>query len=364
MAKTMSSSTAMVASRKAVDVPETRRDFFPDPLSLVLEGLRLRCMMPGVSEMTAPWGVTFGLMSPKEIRQHAESIGLSPPPWNPPTVRGTVLAIVRGSCWLTMAEHHIRLPLVGGDLVLITRPSPHTLSDDPRTPPKPLKELIRREHIEQRVGLRHGGGGAPTTFLNGAFFFGDEQDNPLLAILPPVIHVRGEQGRAVPWLEDTVRFLIHELASPRPGAQSVVNHLAHILFIQAVRAHFSTLPPDTAGNWFAALQDPEIGPTLGLMHLRPEEQWTVASLADHTAMSRSAFAAKFMAVVGQPPLRYLTDCRMRKARELLRNGKMGLKAVSNKVGYTTESAFSNAFKRYTGLAPGAFRNSEKREIST
>jgi AraC-like DNA-binding protein len=333
--------------------PEFR--FGPDPLTLVLESIRLRCMIPGVNEMTAPWAVTFGALKPEEMRRHAESIGLTPPPWDPPTMQGTVLAIIRGNCWLTVAEHNIRLPLVGGDLVVITRPSPYTLCDDPKTPPKKALDLIRREHIVNRIGLRHGGDGAATTYLNGPFFFENEEDNPLLAILPPVIHVPGEQGRAVPWLEDTVKFLIHEIASPRPGAQSVVNHLAHILVIQAVRAHFAAHTPETSGNWFAALQDPEIGPALGLIHMRPDEPWTVATLAEQTAMSRSAFAARFMAVVGQPPLRYLTDCRMRKARDLLRSGRMGLKAISAKVGYTTESAFSNAFKRYTGLSPGAFR---------
>jgi AraC-like DNA-binding protein len=115
--------------------------------------------------------------------------------------------------------------------------------------------------------------------------------------------------------------------------------------------------PAPNNNWFAALNDAEIGPALGLMHIKPEEPWTVASLAEHAAMSRSAFAARFMAVVGQSPLKYLTDCRMRKARDLLRDGRLGLKAISAKVGYTTESAFSNAFKRHIGQSPGAFRNS-------
>jgi AraC-like DNA-binding protein len=344
------------SSRQEADASEFR--FGPDPLTLVLESIRLRCMMPGVNEMTAPWGVTFGEFKPADMRRHAESVGLTPPRWDPPTMQGTVLAIIRGSCWLSVPAHEINLPLVGGDLVVITRKASYTLSDDPGTKPKKVLDLLGREHIVKRIGLKHGGGGPATTYLNGPFFFEDEQDNPLLAILPPVIHVPGEQGRAVPWLEDTIKFLIHEIGNPRPGAQSVVNHLAHILVIQAVRAHFAAQDSETAGNWFAALQDPEIGPALGLMHMKPEEPWTVASLAEHSAMSRSAFAARFMDVVGESPLRYLTDCRMRKARDLLRGGRLGLKAISAKVGYTTESAFSNAFKRYTGLSPGAFRSSE------
>ncbi len=337
--------------------------FGPDPLTHVLEGIHLRCMIPGVSEMSAPWGITFGGMDPKEIRRHIVSMGLAPPPWDPPMMRGTLLVVIRGNCWLEISEHDINLPLVGGDLILITRPAAYTLRDHPRTPAKHFKELVRREHLERREAVRIHGGGAETAYLNGAFFFEDEQNNPLLEALPPVIHVRGEQGRAVPWLADTVAYLIHELASPQPGAQSVVNHLAHILFVQAVRAYFVTLPEEAASNWFTALQDPEIGPALGLMHLRPEEPWTVASLADHATMSRSAFAAKFMAVVGESPLRYLTECRMRKAKDLLRDERLGIKAVSAKVGYATESAFSNAFKRYTGESPGACRAKMRKETS-
>jgi AraC-like DNA-binding protein len=343
----------------AEDLQSPDRDFGPDPLTLVLESLRLRCMMPGVNEMTAPWALTFGATSPAEMRRHAESLGLNPPPFDPPSVQGTVLAIIRGNCWLVVPGHKLKLPLVGGDLAIITRPGPFTLCDDPKTPAVKFQEIVRREHIVKRLGLRHGGGGAPTTYLNGPFFFEHEQDNPLLASLPPVIHVPGEQGRAVPWLEDTIKFLTNEIASSRPGAQSVVNHLAHILVIQAVRAHFSAMGTEPNNNWFTALSDPEIGPALGLMHMRPEEPWTVASLAEHSAMSRSAFAARFMAVVGQPPLKYLTDCRMRKARDLLRDGRLGLKAISAKVGYTTESAFSNAFKRQTGQSPGSLRGNPR-----
>ncbi len=333
--------------------------FLFDPLTAVLEGIHLRCMIPGVHEMTAPWGVTFGFKNAREMREHAESIGLAPMPFDPPRIRGTLLAIIRGSCWLEMPEHDVKINLVSGDLVILTRNTPHTMRDDPQSPAKHMKELIRREHIEQRLGLRDGGGGPMTTYINGAFSFQDEQDNPLLASLPPVIHVRGEQQREVPWLADTIRFLTHELSTPKPGAQSVINHLAHILFMQAVRAYFTTLPADAAGNWFAALQDPEIGPVLGLIHARPEDPWTVASLADQATMSRSAFAARFMTVVGQSPLKYLTECRMRKARDLLKDNRLGLKAISSKVGYATESAFSNAFKRYAGASPGAFRSSIK-----
>jgi AraC-like DNA-binding protein len=331
------------------------RPFAPDPLTIVLEGLRLRFMLPGVSEMSAPWGIQYGAMSKEAIREHVTSMGLTPPPWDPPTVRGSVIAVLRGHCQLEVDGEPAAIPLAGGDLAIITRPGPFVLRDDPASPVVSFRDVIRREHIERKESIRFGGGGAATTLLNGPFFFEDDHENPLLASLPAVIQVRGEQGRAVPWLSDTVRFIVHELENRTPGGDWVVGHLTHVLFVQAVRAHFASLHHHDRASWFSALTDPDVGPALGAIHLKPDVAWTVASLAEQTSLSRSAFAAKFMTVVGRPPLQYLTDCRMRKARDLLRQEHVAIKSVASRVGYATESAFSNAFKRHTGTAPGAFR---------
>jgi transcriptional regulator GlxA family with amidase domain len=158
-------------------------------------------------------------------------------------------------------------------------------------------------------------------------------------------------------MRSIAKLLSRELFNLDPGAQSVINHLGHALFVLAVRAYLASLPSDASGSFIHAVLDPELAPALALMHVHPEEPWTVASLAEHSNASRSAFAARFTDKLGRPPLQYLTECRVRAAKSLLRTTKLGMKTISGKVGYSSESAFGNAFKRVTGMSPGAYRAS-------
>lgn len=285
-------------------------------------------------------------------------MGLAVPPRDPPAIRGSIVAVLRGNCCLEIPPHKVRLALAGGDVVLVTRDAPFILRDDWRTPYRDLHDLVRRENIERLRGLRHGGGGVATTFLSGAFHFEDEEDHPLLSALPPVIHIRSAESPSAQWLDNTLKFMNSELATRPPGSQSIVNHLAHVLFIQAVRTYAASLPEDSPGNWFGALLSSELGPALEAMHSRPEQPWTVASLANQACTSRSAFSARFSAAVGKPPLLYLTECRMRRAKALLRDTSLGVKTIAEKVGYSNESAFGNAFRRAAGVSPGAYRRSK------
>ena len=103
------------------------------------------------------------------------------------------------------------------------------------------------------------------------------------------------------------------------------------------------------------MTDPDMGPAVALMHSQPDAPWTVASLAERVAMSRSVFSARFTALVGKPPLQYLSEWRMQKASHLLRTTRDELKEVAAKVGYESPSAFSKAFTRWAGVAPSVYR---------
>lgn len=348
---------AAAAARSAHTAPPLQ----VDPLAHVLQNVRLRAVLPRPHEMTAPWGVRFGGTPTAEVRAHPQSMGFAPPPGNPPVTRGSLVAITRGDCWLEVEGETDPRALSSGDLVLLSGDVPFTLRDHPDTIATNFRELIRREHVEQMRGLHHGGGGMRTSFLCGFFSFVGDEDHPLMAVLPPVIHVRGGRNgeTTLPWLRGAVALLDQECAARRPGAQCVVDHLAHVLFVQAVRAYANDATAAAAGapNWFRAMLDPDIAPVIGLMHLHPGEPWSVASLANQAGCSRSGFAAKFTAAVGRPPLQYLTECRVQAARALLRDTRLGIKAVARQVGYATESAFSNAFKRVTGVSPFAYRKS-------
>jgi AraC-like DNA-binding protein len=312
-------------------------------------------MLPSAHEMTAPWGVQFGGIDPAVLRRHIESMGLESVR-EPPPLRGSIVAVLRGNCCLELPQQKVKLPLAGGDVVLISRKDPFILRDDWRSAVRNIHELVRREDIEHLRGVRHGGGGVPTSFLSGMFFFEDEEDHPLLTALPPVIHLRAANPDAPPWLDSTLKFINSEMTTLPPGSHSIVNHLAHVLFVAAVRTYAAALPAEAPGNWFKALFDRELAPALGQIHAHPEEPWTVASLADLACLSRSGFSARFSACLGKPPLQYLTECRMRKALQLLRETDLGIKTVGQKVGYSNESAFSNAFRRAVGSSPGTYRH--------
>jgi AraC-like DNA-binding protein len=331
-----------------------------DFLSEVLESVRLRCVVHSRNEFTAPWGFYFpaelkGIPNASRIPGPNESV--------PQGLGGSFYLITQGQCWLEVDDAGAPIQLGPGDLVVLTESRSHTLRDSPDSPVRPLWEILKPEHIQQRGGARYGGGGALTTFICGPFFSDDREHDRLFPALPPCIHLpRGAPG-SPGWLPDLTRILIAETESFGPGSQGIIDHLAQVLFIQAIRHYVAALQPDgrdAPGNWLRAMFDPDIGQTLAKIHATPEVPWTVASLAQSVAMSRSAFAARFAELVGQPPLHYLTDYRMRKAAELLRNGRAAIKEIAGVVGYDSEAAFSHAFKRVFGVAPGAHRKQQIR----
>jgi AraC-like DNA-binding protein len=73
-------------------------------------------------------------------------------------------------------------------------------------------------------------------------------------------------------------------------------------------------------------------------------------------MSRSAFAARFTRLLGEPAMSYLARWRMQVAHGALEEQPdIGLGELAARVGYGSEAAFSRAFKRLVGVAPGAVR---------
>lgn len=134
--------------------------------------------------------------------------------------------------------------------------------------------------------------------------------------------------------------------------------MADVILVQMLRAYIESLPEGTDG-FFGALRDKHMAAALGLIHQRPESPWTVALLADEVGLSRSAFAARFAELVGEPPLAYLTRLRMQRASVLLRGGATLAKA-SELAGYSSEASFSYAFRQWAGIAPGEYRKRAQR----
>jgi AraC-like DNA-binding protein len=305
-----------------------------DVLTDVLETLRARAACYGRVHASAPWGVSIA--GGGDAAFHV---------------------VMEGSCYL-LVEGEAPIPLFGGDLVALPHGSAHDLVDTIGSPPRRLEALSCQREGRGAAHLRIGGEGANTTLVCGRIVLEDRANHPLFRALPKVITLRDEASRVIDWLEPTLRFLAAEAVSTRPGAQTVVSRLADILFIQIVRGHLASVSAGQTG-WLSSLQDPQIGSALGSIHRNPERAWTVQSLAESVAMSRSAFASRFARLVGEPPLHYLTRWRMQKACSLLREGRAALAEVAQSVGYDSEAAFSKAFKRAVGRAPGAYRRASR-----
>jgi AraC-like DNA-binding protein len=156
------------------------------------------------------------------------------------------------------------------------------------------------------------------------------------------------------WLQSTLRFLNTEARELRAGGETVITRLADILVIQAIRSWISTDPQAQTG-WLGALRDKQIGRAIALIHRDPARDWTVASLASAVGMSRSAFAARFTELVGEPAMHYLSRWKMHAALTWLKESDAPLSQLASKLGYESEAAFSRAFKRLMGVSPGAAR---------
>jgi AraC-like DNA-binding protein len=153
-------------------------------------------------------------------------------------------------------------------------------------------------------------------------------------------------------MHTVLRLMAAEAGELRPGGEAVITRLADVLVIQAIRAWIETAPAARSG-WLGALQDPQIGRALALIHRDPARPWTVASLARELAMSRSAFAARFSQLVGEPAMQYLTRWRMQLAHHALQAEGATVAELSGRLGYQSEAAFARAFKRVVGVPPGA-----------
>ncbi len=134
--------------------------------------------------------------------------------------------------------------------------------------------------------------------------------------------------------------------------------MAELMFIEVLRRYIDDLPPEQTG-WLAGLRDEVVSRALTLLHARPAHPWTLAELAQESASSRSNLARRFTDLVGQPPMQYLTQWRMQVAANLLAQGGAKVATIGAEVGYDSEAAFSRAFKKATGLAPGGWREARR-----
>jgi transcriptional regulator GlxA family with amidase domain len=154
-------------------------------------------------------------------------------------------------------------------------------------------------------------------------------------------------------------LLAAEVSRNEPGQQVVLDRLLDLALIATLRTWFARPEADAPG-WYLALGDPLIGAGLRMIHYDPARPWTVAALAAGAGASRAAFARRFTALVGQPPMAYLTHWRLDRAADLLRDTDATVESIARQVGYANAFALTVAFKRVRGSTPRQHRNSHRR----
>jgi AraC-like DNA-binding protein len=244
--------------------------------------------------------------------------------------------------------------LQNGDVALVTQGAGHRLCSDAAAPAPGILDLPRDEISDRYEVLHHGGGGALTRMMCGAVRFDHPAARNLVALLPEIIYLDAAGTPDLIWMQSTLSLMAAETKQMRPGGEAVITRLADVLIIQAIRWWMESDPSAQSG-WLGALRDDQIGRALALIHGDPARAWTVATLADELAMSRSAFAARFTELVGEPVMAYVTRWRMRVAVNALRDEGATVAELANRLGYRSEAAFARAFKRVTGVAPGAIK---------
>jgi AraC-like DNA-binding protein len=310
---------------------ETLTHFQEDVLGDVLQSIHLHSSLYCRAKMGAPWGCR---VSGREV--------------------ASFHIVTSGSCWLTVDGMEESVLLTEGDLVILPHGHAHTMTDHPKSPVTMLEDLKPKQPVEKDGIFYSIGQGAVTTLVCGGLELEDYSTNPLYSILPAFIHMRSKDEYSIPWLQAIVELVRVEASVNRVEAETVITRLSELLFIQAVRAYIRAIGDRNVG-WLGALKDPQIGQALALIQHQPGEAWTVGSLACRVSLSRSAFSAKFRQLVGEPPMQYITRVRLTKAAASLRTHPATLVEVATSVGYESEVAFSKAFKRYFGIAPGAYR---------
>jgi AraC-like DNA-binding protein len=268
--------------------------------------------------------------------------------------------ITAGSCWGgIVGEPPIKLET--GDIIVFPQGDAHVMSSSPGMRGAPGDAIPSGRTSRLPVAIKIDGGGTEHAEVICGFLGCDARPfNPLLATLPRVLHVprRGSDGT----LEQFVKLALSESAARRSGGEVVLARLSELLFVEVVRRHLSTLPPENVG-WLAGLRDDGIGRALGKIHDRPAHAWSLEELAREVGMSRSVLAERFTHFVGVPPMQYLAQWRMQLAATLLSNTTMSLSEIAEQVGYGSEAALSRAYKRWVGMAPADFRRQRRPPLS-
>jgi AraC-like DNA-binding protein len=297
-------------------------------LSDVIDTLRLSTQVHGVFELGAPFVIELG---------------------GNPAIDVQLVMVSRGS---VVARLPKPITLSAGDLLLRTGPGALELADRVESQaPHVTASGCRQRSLEP---FRAGGRGPQSVVVAVGLGLLTPLKSALHSRLPPMV-VTPNSGN--PALTAAATLFMQEAVSPRAGSLAVLSRLAEVLFIELLRREGERRGCEKGD--LKALADPQLSQALGLMHASPAHDWTIEALGRAVGLSRSAFAARFSAKVGQAPLEYLSRWRMTRASRLLAESDASVSTIAAEVGYQSDAAFTKAFARVVGQSPARYRRALK-----
>ncbi|HEY4180874.1 MAG TPA: AraC family transcriptional regulator [Kofleriaceae bacterium] len=300
-----------------------------DPFSEILKLTKAESLVTGGFSASGRWAIRFP--KPTKIK---------------------FFAIVHGTCVVRLDGHKEWTRFETGDVGLLSIGKSFVIASHPNV--KAVEAMPLFSGAGRSTAMI--GDGSELSYIGGHVLLDPTSGDLLADVIPPWIHINASspQATAFRWL---LEQLVEERANSLPGQQLASAQLSQLLFIQILRAHLASAPVGSA-SWLRVLGDRRLAPALRLMHGNPARDWHLDELAKAAAMSRTTFAAHFKTAAGVAPLTYLTEWRMRLAGRALREEATPVAELARTLGYTSESAFSNAFKRVTGTSPRNFRTAK------
>jgi len=305
-----------------------------DALADVLKTIRLSANTYFCEDFTSPWGMDISS-----------------------TDSGSFHVVVNGTCWLKLENEKSPIYLEEGDVVAFPTGGAHWLSDSPVSARLSASAVVE--------GVLHGANPFhaentqledTTRLLCGSFSYDSSINHPFLKDLPCFIHIKASDAIEMGWLRSVISVLANESRYPSPGSTVMVDRLTEVLFIQLMRVHTNKAPETM--RYMSALADPKVGAALNLIHAKTDVSWTVERLAEAVAVSRTAFTEKFSKLVGVPPKTYLLNWGMQKAKAQLETTAKPMIEIAEASGYSSEAAFSKAFKQFFDVTPGRVRRNK------
>lgn len=256
--------------------------------------------------------------------------------------------LISGACWL---EHKGKRQFMkAGDFVFVPQGEGQVLKSEPGAEVVDLFDLPCHQISDYYETLTLGSEGEATRALCGVMRLEHPSAQYFIQAMPDLIYIDVQSTGYQDWLGHTIKLIANEAERPQIGGETLLTRLADILVIQALR-HWICESNAQAG-WLRALNDAQIGHALSLIHNQPEYNWSLQNLAESVGMSRSAFATRFSALVGEPMLQYLTRWRMNLGLMRLRKGEKLTAELVEALGYSSEAAFRRAFKKAMGKTIG------------